>query len=109
MAELQSAWDTALAKRLIGKTTLIGITTLDPRNNVVSRAQFFGKVDSADPKKGISITLGGSKTGQILRLPPDLSTFTPATPGTYNLRNSTDQVTNPDYTALWEVHQPEKK
>lgn len=109
MAEIQSTWDAAFAKRLIGKTTLIGITTLDARDNVVSRAQFFGKVDSADPKKGIAIALGGSKAGEVLRLPPNLSTFTPATPGTYNLRNSTDQVTNPDFTALWEVRRPEKK
>ena len=96
-------WDAAKADDLIGRLVLVGITYLDPSGEETGRAQFFGHVASADADAGILLKLAGSRDGDRVTLPPDLSALEPAELGIYTLSTTQETVTDPDFTATFRV------
>ena len=81
---------------LIGKTVLIGITRLGPAGEVIEQRQLVGTFESMDMVIHIAL-----KNGEDFVLPPDLTAFQRAQPGTYRLRSTGEEIENPDYTSLW--------
>jgi hypothetical protein len=102
--EYRPVWDRAFATRLLGATVLVGITYNEPGGERLE--QFFGTVMSADPSEGIILRLEGSRSGETYALPPDLGSFFPARPGSYRLRETGDEVVDPDYTTTWNITPP---
>jgi hypothetical protein len=95
-------WDDGRARAMIGKTMLIGLTYLEPGGDRVE--QLHGEVVSVDSRRGIDLCLAGLRSGEVFRLPPDLSHVYEAPPGRYTLRATGEVVENPDFTATWEIH-----
>jgi hypothetical protein len=46
-------WDETLAKDVVGKVVLVGLTYLEADGTLIEQQQFFGTVLSADSRKGI--------------------------------------------------------
>lgn len=61
-------------------------------------------VISAD-KQGIVIK---QCSGELLPLPPDLSSTEKAAPGEYTLRATGEVVVDPDYLATWSLYKPKQ-
>ena len=99
----REVWDSNLAQRLLGKVVLVGLTYLSADGAVSEQRQFFGTTMSADPRKGILLTLSGARAGEQFNLPPDTRGINAAVPGEYRLRATGDVVVNPDYTALFSI------
>ena len=102
MSEDRPEWDAAFADRLSGALVLVGITRHEPAGPETD--QFFGTVEAADPRKGVTLLLMGSRSGERFRFPPDLRVFSEANPGSYRLRASGETVEDPDYLAVWEIY-----
>ena len=100
-------FDQALADELVGKLVLVGITHEDRRGEVKRHEQFFGTVLTVDPRRGISLSLRGKRSGETKWLPPDTSAFHHADKGQYRLRSTGEVVSNPDYTAQWTLVRPD--
>jgi hypothetical protein len=95
----RDVFDDALAKVLIGKSLLIGITNTDSEGRLIARSQIFGVVIIADRAKGICIQ--ESKTGQEKWFPPDTRGIKPAPPGEYRNRATGEVVNDPNYFGSW--------
>ena len=100
-------YDPSVAAELIGKTVLVGITVNDRRGELKRHEQFYGRVTSAEPTRGFTIELQGSRAGETKSLPPATGAFFKAPPGTYNLRSTGESVVDPDYTSTWTLTQPD--
>lgn len=100
MSDAKPEWDEEFGAALIGALVLVGITRVGP--DETTQEQFFGTVDKADAH-GIELSLGGSRTGDRYRLPPDPRAFFPAAPGSYRIRSTGETLENPDYTATWTI------
>lgn len=98
------AWDQTRAAKLVGATVLIGITRLSAAG--AGREQMFGVIRSADARKGFEVVLGGSRSGQIYWIPPDLRNFSAARPGEYRLRSTGEVISDPDYISNWTIQPP---
>lgn len=94
-------WDQRLADLLDGAVVLVGMTDRDPQADRLE--QVFGTVIAVDRIKGVVLRLGGSRSGDVFHLPPDLRPFRAAAPGSYRLRAGGDVVEDPDYIADWTV------
>ena len=94
--------DHDLARALVGKRVLVGLTYLHADETLDEQRQVHGVVTRAD-ESGVAIELpdGGEFT-----LPPDLRPYRPAPPGEYRLRSTGEVVVDPDYTAAWTVTRP---
>lgn len=97
-------WDTVLAARLDGALVLVGITYDDPAG--AWQEQYFGTVISVDPGQGVTLRLEGKRRGEVRTLPPDLSAFEPAAPGSYRLKSTGETVNDPDYVTSWTITPP---
>lgn len=95
-------WDVAFAQDMLGKILLVGVTYAKPEGDRLE--QFYGEVVSVDSQKGIGLRLAGQRGGEFFDLPPDLRSVCPAPPGTYTLRETGEEVEDPDYTAMWTIH-----
>ena len=104
----QFEWDEEIASQLPGRVVLVGITTLDPDGQVMGVSQFYGTVVSADRRAGILLELGGARAGRSYNLPPMTDALHFAAPGVYRLRETGEEVENPDFTVTWSVQQPSK-
>jgi hypothetical protein len=104
--EFAQVWDAALAKNLVGKILLAGITFLDADKTLIEQQQFFGEVVSVDPQAGVLIALHGSRAGEQYTLPPDTRSIREASPGEYRLRVTGEVVEDPDYLVTYTVHKP---
>ena len=62
--EERPEFDEGVARRLIGKYVLVGITIEDRRGNVKGQEQFHGVVASASATTGISLMLRGVRDGE---------------------------------------------
>jgi hypothetical protein len=102
----REVWDNNLAQRILGKVVLVGLTYLGTDGAVSDQRQFFGTAVSADPRKGILLTLSGLRSGEQFNLPPDTRGIDAAAPGEYRLRATGDVVVNPDYTAVFSITAP---
>ncbi len=69
----------------------------------LERVQVHGPVVRADQE---GIILAAVPDGSEFWLPPDLSAFRKATPGTYALKSSHDVVVDPDLLCTWRVTRP---
>ena len=98
------AWDEVFAAELVGSLVLVGITYEDPAGP--RQEQFYGVVEAADPERGITLLLSGSRDGDRYYLPPDLRAFEPAPPGSYRLRSTGEVVLDPDFTSSWTINPP---
>lgn len=81
---------------LIGKTMLAGITYMRG-DEVEDTVRFFGTVISADAEE-IAVELAD---GKVWTLPPDLSAVQPAKKGVYRLKDTGEEIKNPDFTSVW--------
>lgn len=105
--ECESEFDEAVAASLIGKYVLVGISVEDKRGDFKRDEQFHGVVLSADRKSGIEVALRGSREGQTKTLPPATNVWQPASKGSYRLRSTGEDVIDPDFTATWQLIQPD--
>jgi hypothetical protein len=94
-------------EELVGKSLLVGITTQDPRGNVLGQKQVHGRITAADPAHGLVIELAGANAGKPFTLPPDLRSLKPARPGEYRLRSTGEVIRDPDFLATWIVERPD--
>ena len=86
---------------------LVGITSLKADGEtVMSQGQYHGRIISADPKAGFKVECEGKWKGHITGLPPHISVFERAKPGTYTLRSTGETVEDPDLVASWTVVEP---
>jgi hypothetical protein len=90
---------------LLGKYVLVGITRKDARDNVLELEQLHGRIISADPARGLSLQLEGSRAGTTYQLPPDLRSLKPAPRGDYRLRSTGEVIHDPDFLATWVIVQ----
>jgi hypothetical protein len=100
-------FDADFARGLIGKCVLVGVTIEDKRGSTKRQEQFFGFVSSAEAGVGVELQLQGSRKGEVKWLPPATHVFNTASPGTYRLRSTGEEVVDPDFTATWIVVQPD--
>lgn len=96
-------FDQKRANDLIGKYIIVGMTTYDREGKPVSRQQVHGVITRAS-QEGILIELRGTRDGQTWNMPPDLGAILPAEPGNYMLKETSETVYNPDFTATWDIH-----
>lgn len=85
---------------LVGKTILIGLTYYTADNEFIEQKQYWGTVIESNENR-ILVKL---MDGEILKLPPDLSSAKIAPPGEYRLRSTGEVVVDPDYLTTWNVH-----
>ena len=97
-------FDKKLAKEIVGKYILVGITYLDSNGELESQQQLHGVVEKASETDGILIELRGVNDGEKWNMPPSTRAITVARPGVYKLRNTNEEIENPDYLCTWEVH-----
>jgi hypothetical protein len=93
------------AQDLIGKYVVVGLTFIDANGREVEKTQRHGTVERAD-QNGIHVRLlspGHDWDGELYSLPPDVSGFAPAEPGTYRLHSTGEEVEDPDFTAAWVI------
>ena len=96
-------FDAEVAKTLIGKHVLAGITDFEKdTGTVLGVRQLHGIVVAADERDGVVVRNPG--TQEEFTLPPITNHFQEAGPGEYRLRTSGEVVTNPDLLCTWSVH-----
>lgn len=103
--ESKKVWDEVMAFDLPGKLLLVGLTFGGADGTPGRQEQFWGRVTTVDPKAGISLTLKGSRDGEMFTLPPDTRPIHAAPPGEYRLRSTAEVVVNPDYTVTFCVEE----
>jgi hypothetical protein len=95
-------FDEDLARRILGKRVLVGVSYLEPGSDRVLRLeQFHGVVARASREEGVILRLND---GTERWLPPDLSRLEPASPGSYRLKGTGEAVVDPDYLSTWNVY-----
>jgi hypothetical protein len=102
-----SIFDDALAKELVGKSVLIGITHTDSEGKMLRRSQIFGLVTIANRVQGICIR--DNQTSEEKWFPPDTRGIKPAPPGQYRNRATGEVVSDPDFLASWTVAAAKEK
>ncbi len=85
---------------LVEKTILIGLTYYTADDEFIERKQYWGTVIESNETR-ILVKLND---GEILRLPPDLSSTKIAAPGEYRLRSTGEVVVDPDYLTTWNIN-----
>ena len=100
-------FDQALARQLVGKYVLVGVTIQDKRGEFKRREQFHGTVVSANEQSGIVLSLLGTRAGEFKTLPPMTEVFEPAPRGTYSLKDTNEEVVDPDFMCTWMLTQPD--
>jgi hypothetical protein len=99
-------FDQQLADTYVGKCILVGITYVDHAGGERKREQMHGTVERATPE-GVLIALRGAREGTSWNMPPDLTAISIASPGSYTLRGTGEQIENPDLVATWNIQDPE--
>ena len=99
--ESETIWDEVVAFGLPGKLLLVGLTYGGAGGTPGRQEQFWGRVTTVDRNAGISLTLKGSRDGEVFTLPPDTRPIHAAPPGEYRLRSTAEVVVNPDYTVTF--------
>ncbi len=91
-------FDVRMARQLIGKRVLIGLTFVTP-GEADRLEQMHGTVDDVT-EAGFAVRLPNY---EIYWLPPDLRPWEAAAKGQYRLRSTGEVVVDPDYTSNWRV------
>lgn len=89
-------FDVAKAKAMLGKTVLMAVRYLDEEGSLIERQQLHGVIIKADEQDGVEVRLGGSRAGEVFKLPPDILGFEDARPGNYTLKSTGEVVESPD-------------
>lgn len=97
-------YDPEIAKKILSKYLLVGISYIDADGNLESQMQLHGIVERCSEEEGIVVFLKGAYGGEKLQLPADTSSFTEADKGVYKLSTTNEEVENPDYVCAFEVH-----
>lgn len=92
--------DELVFEQIIDKVILIGLTYYTADGVLVERKQYWGTVVESN-EKGIAVRLNN---GEILSLPPNLSSTKKAPPGEYRLRTTGELIANPDYLSTWNIY-----
>ncbi len=87
---------------LVGRTIIIGITTLEQDGSLLEQVQMHGVIERIDAN-GIAIRLSD---GELFMLPPDAGALKPAPFGQYRFRSTGELVTNPDLMTTCTVTRP---
>lgn len=103
---LHAEWNQKKAEKLVGRYILIGLTYVDSNDKVSEQEQLHGIIEKVSKKEGILISLKGINEGQDYNLPPDYSNFQEASPGSYHLHSTNEDIENPDLTATWTINSP---
>ena len=98
-------FDEAMARGMVGKYVLIGLTYYDYQGQFVQQKQIHGRIVAADPR-GIGVELKGVRDGETYWLPPDTRSFQDAAPGEYRLRSTGEVICNPDLLTTWIIDKP---
>ena len=69
---------------------------MDENEQVLDQSQYAGRVTEIGDLIRIETTSGEETT-----LPPDLSTFRRAEPGTYRLKSTGEAIVDPDFLSTW--------
>jgi hypothetical protein len=96
--------DEELAARVIGKHLLVGLTFVTYGGDMIEQRQLHGIVEEITKESGIAIR---RPDGSVYRLPPDLRGIEEAPPGTYRLRETGEEVHNPDFLYTWTIYRPD--
>jgi len=100
-------WDAELARTAVGKTIILGVTSLDAVTNAPkSHEQYHGVIVSADGRDGVCIRCGGAHEGELFWLPADPTVFTEAPLGEYRLRSTGEVIVDPDFATQWSYVPP---
>jgi len=102
----QPVWDQAVADDLLGRTVIVGLTYVNDADEVTRRVQMYGVIGLADSTEGLRLDLQGAKAGQTYWLPPQVDNFEPAQPGVYRLKETGEEVVDPDFISTWTLHAP---
>jgi len=94
--EPDSSFDADFAEGFIGRTLLVGVTTIGAEGGVARQEQVYGVIVGASAF-GVDVELHGAREGAVWRMPPFLDELTVASPGTYRLRATGESVVNPDF------------
>lgn len=97
--------DEKIAKEMIGKVVLVGVTARNHGDEILGQEQYFGTVLRVSEEEGLIILRGD--TGEEMWLPPALDHYEHAAPGEYRLRSTGQVVTNPDYLATFNRYPPQ--
>ena len=101
--EWKPEFDEVVARSLIGKYVLVGVTDLEEGTDRVLRDfQMHGVIVSADQRRGIVVR--NPNTQEAFTLPPVTNHFHEAQPGNYRLKASGEIVSNPDLFCTWSVY-----
>ena len=99
-------WDQVFADVLLGKRVIVGLTYVNDADEVTRLVQMHGVVGLADSASGVRLDLQGVKAGEIYWLPPQVDNFEPAKPGVYRLRETGEEVVDPDFISTWTIQAP---
>jgi hypothetical protein len=94
-------FDVSMARKLVGKRVLIGLTVMDQGGEVDHHEQKHGVVERA-AENGVAVRLSD---GELYWMPPDLGPWKAAAAGEYRLRSTGEVLVDPDYIATWFVTQ----
>lgn len=98
--------DKNIAKEMLGKVVLVGITTMNRDDQALSQNQYFGTILRIGEDEGVIILRGD--TGEEMWLPPALEYYEAANPGEYHLRSTGQVVVNPDYVVRFNKYLAEQ-
>lgn len=103
MSDQPPPWNPEAAAALVGKTVVVGLKYKSKDGQVTREEQMHGTITAVDESKGVTLALGGSRSGETYSLPPATDPFHAAPPGAYRIAG--DRVVDPDLVALWDVEE----
>jgi hypothetical protein len=96
---LEPYWSEEAAAEKVNALCMIGITEMRGEE-VIARHQMFGTIRNVT-RDGVLFDLLGSRKGQTWMGPADDQAFVPAQEGIYRLRDTGEEVEDPDYEFSW--------
>jgi len=94
-AKHQPLINQSVAKQMLNKTIITGITYMNEEDELVERKQFFGTIVRINEKEGVVIKLANSS--EEISVPPQLDNIEKAKPGEYRLKSTGEVIVDPDY------------
>ncbi|MDX1908246.1 MAG: hypothetical protein SF053_14515 [Bacteroidia bacterium] len=85
---------------MAGKVFLIGLTFLDPADEVIEKYQTHGTVEALTDAQVFEFRL---QDGSLFRLPFDPETIIQAPPADYREHSTGQVIHHPDFITTWEI------
>lgn len=102
-ADTADTWNEAMSTAILGAHVVVGLTFNTSDGQLDRYEQMHGRIDVADPVRGICVVLEGLREGESFWLPPDTRGFAMARPGDYRLKSTGETVSNPDFTVQFTI------